>query len=209
MEDYDKDYFENGIETGKSCYENYRWLPELTLPFMFKIFQWADIPINKKHRFLDYGCAKGFLVKALKLMGQNSYGYDISEYAINNAHPDVRNLVTNSKTILFDYFDYVISKDVFEHMTDDQIREALRVLSFSAKWLIVLVPFCTYGYERKFVNAKYEEDPTHINRKQKEEWQSLITANGWVFEREFDDYDGYFKPNQFGNVIQLYFSENV
>jgi len=25
---YDKNYFENGIKTGKSGYENYRWMPD-------------------------------------------------------------------------------------------------------------------------------------------------------------------------------------
>ena len=27
---FDKDYFENGVKTGKSDYENYRWIPEMT-----------------------------------------------------------------------------------------------------------------------------------------------------------------------------------
>jgi hypothetical protein len=32
MNAFTKDYYENGRACGLSCYENYRWLPELTIP---------------------------------------------------------------------------------------------------------------------------------------------------------------------------------
>jgi hypothetical protein len=39
---------------------------------------------------LDAGCAMGFLVESLRKKGIQSFGIDISEYAIQNVHPDVR-----------------------------------------------------------------------------------------------------------------------
>jgi ubiquinone/menaquinone biosynthesis C-methylase UbiE len=40
-------------------------------------------------RILDVGCAKGFLVKELLLLGVDAYGIDVSHYAINNCESDV------------------------------------------------------------------------------------------------------------------------
>jgi ubiquinone/menaquinone biosynthesis C-methylase UbiE len=43
-------------------------------------------------RVLDIGCAKGFFVKELRdaLPGLDAIGIDISDYALENAHPDAR-----------------------------------------------------------------------------------------------------------------------
>jgi SAM-dependent methyltransferase len=43
-------------------------------------------------RVLDIGCAKGFFVKDLReaLPGLEVYGVDISDYALENAHPDAK-----------------------------------------------------------------------------------------------------------------------
>ena len=60
---YDRDYFENGHETGKSGYSNYRWLGEPTIKMSESIISYCDLEINDS--ILDYGCAKGFLIKAL------------------------------------------------------------------------------------------------------------------------------------------------
>ena len=40
-------------------------------------------------RILDVGCAKGFLVKELLMLGVDAYGIDVSHYAIKNCEPEV------------------------------------------------------------------------------------------------------------------------
>ena len=65
-EDYDEDYFERGLSSGKSGYDNYRWLPELTIKFAYKIIK--ELNLREGDRVLDYGCAKGFFVKALRIL---------------------------------------------------------------------------------------------------------------------------------------------
>ena len=81
--EFDENYYENGVITGKSCYVNYRWMPELTIKMAHSIIKYLNLNSNVK--VLDYGCAKGFLVRALRLLDIDAYGCDISEYAINNA----------------------------------------------------------------------------------------------------------------------------
>lgn len=41
-------------------------------------------------RTLDVGCAKGFLVEALRDRGIEAFGIDISEYAIGEVRSDIR-----------------------------------------------------------------------------------------------------------------------
>ena len=79
---FDKDYYTDGIAKGLSCYENYRWIPELTYPMAhaFLIF----LKLRKKSNVLEFGCAHGFLIKCLIDFGVNAYGVDIFDYAIKN-----------------------------------------------------------------------------------------------------------------------------
>jgi len=68
---YDEEYFESGLATGKSCYLNYRWLPELTIKMAHNIIRYLDLKENEK--ILDYGCAKGYLVKAFRILDIEAY----------------------------------------------------------------------------------------------------------------------------------------
>ena len=84
---FDKDYYENGVSKGISGYTNYHYRPEYVFPVAQKI---------KNHfgpfTVLDYGAAKGYLVKALRLLDVNAYGYDISKYAVENADPQIKRI---------------------------------------------------------------------------------------------------------------------
>lgn len=80
---YDQSYYEHGIESGISLYSNYRWLPELTIPLAARIIEYLQIGVEDS--ILDFGCAKGYLIKAFRLLHRNAYGFDISSYAIDNA----------------------------------------------------------------------------------------------------------------------------
>jgi len=85
---YDAKYFEDGIASGKSCYVNYRWIPELTIPMAFWIVR--ALGIEPGARVLDYGCSKGYVVRALRLLGVDAWGVDVSQYAIRHCDADVR-----------------------------------------------------------------------------------------------------------------------
>ena len=87
---YDADYFERGVRTQKSGYQNYSWLPELTLKMAHHLV--TQLPLEECQKVLDFGCAKGFLVKALRILDIEAYGVDISRYAIDCVDPEVRGL---------------------------------------------------------------------------------------------------------------------
>src|SRR5436305_1382867 len=84
---YDEDYFLRGKESGKSLYSDYRWLPELTIPMVCAMIR--HLGIGPDDTVLDFGCARGYVVKAFQELGYIAYGYDTSEWAVQNADPAV------------------------------------------------------------------------------------------------------------------------
>ena len=63
---FDENYFERGVETQTSLYQNYRWMPEQTIPMVMTIIDY--LKIQRGATVLDFGCAKGFVVKAFRLL---------------------------------------------------------------------------------------------------------------------------------------------
>ena len=118
---YGEDYFEDGIVKGLSGYQNYSWMPTRSFSEAIEIcknFDFASV--------IDYGCAKGFLVHALRLLGKNAVGLDISKYAIGNGPSDIREYlfhIQKKKDILDFKTDLLIGKDVLEHIPEEEISE--------------------------------------------------------------------------------------
>lgn len=170
---YDEDYYERGIENGVSCYTNYRWLPELTIPMAATMIEYLGIDMGD--RILDFGCAKGYLVKAFRLLHREAYGFDISDYARENAHDDIRKYVSNDLR-MWGGMDWVISKDVFEHISYEEIDKWISDLSKISKNAFVIVPL---GENGRYIVPAYELDATHIIRENLEWWKKKLEENGF------------------------------
>ena len=166
---YDEDYYERGIQTGKSCYTNFRWMPELTIPMIMTIIDYMGIERNES--VLDYGCAKGYGVKAFNMLGRDGYGYDISEYALNNCPKEIKHkIIDGSSTLFGKEFDYCIAKDVFEHMNMIDLEVLLSEIKVNKK-ILVIVPLGDNGVYRV---PAYALDKTHINAENELWWDDLF-----------------------------------
>lgn len=176
---YDEDYFERGIQTGKSCYENYRWIPDLTIPMAMTIIDLLGIQRGAK--VLDFGCAKGFLVKALRMLYRNAWGADISSYALSKVDPDVEDYCGEVSAVIGEngQFDYIIAKDVLEHIEEAQMRYWLELLRHTGRKMLVIVPL---GEAGKFRVPAYEQDVTHRIRENENWWTWIFTKAGWKVE---------------------------
>ena len=171
---YDEDYFENGISTGKSLYQNFRWMPELTIPMAYNIVKICEC--KDDDIILDFGCAKGYLVKALRLLGHNCFGFDISEYAISQAPKDVEKYIfSDLKSI--EKVNWVIAKDVLEHIPYDKIDEQLEILSNFCNNIFVIVPI---GNGEKYNSKAYEMDPTHHIKEDLDWWKQKLNCVGYT-----------------------------
>jgi 2-polyprenyl-3-methyl-5-hydroxy-6-metoxy-1,4-benzoquinol methylase len=189
---FDEKYFEDGVRSRVSAYENYRWMPERTI-------REASSIINniKFDTVLDYGCAKGFMVHALRLLGKEAYGADVSEYAVENCHPKVKEYLQVIETTeqLTGGWDLIIAKDVLEHIPKDLIPSVLSELRRRCKTLFVAVPL---GDGKRYRIREYEMDVTHVVREPEEWWLTTIVDAG--FKIKYFDYEfGHLKENWTGN----------
>lgn len=171
---YDEDYFLRGETSGKSLYTDYRWLPDLTVPMARSIVDYLGISYD--HTILDFGCARGYFVKALRHLRYKSYGIDISQWAIDNADEEVKKYVRLGKQVTSS-FDWVIAKDVLEHVEDVEIVTQ-SMLHHARVGIFVVVPTSPKD-GAPYVLEDYERDITHIHRLTLSSWVGLFLARGW------------------------------
>jgi len=85
--------------------------------------------LTKFDRILEVGCAKGFLLKEFYDRGIGVYGVDISEYAIEHTHPDIRGLtsVEDATDLPFSNkeFSFLISKETLPHMSEVDVKRVI------------------------------------------------------------------------------------
>lgn len=199
---FNEDYFLRGKEAGVSLYSDYTWMPDLTRPMARAI---ADhLRMSPKDTVLDFGCARGYTVRALREFGYSAYGIDVSRWAIQNcddaAKPFV-NYTDNSPPLLEKEFSWVIAKDVLEHVAN--MEEVVGILMNAAeRGVFVVVPLSTVDGAR-YVVEEYECDVTHLHRLTLATWASLFVRPGWSVEISYrvrgvkDNYSKYAQGNGF------------
>ena len=165
---FNKDYYEDGVRKGISGYENYKWMPTRSLP------EALDIKNNFKFdTCLDYGCAKGFLVHALRILGYNAFGEDISEYALKNCIEDVKPFVSLPTK---KHYDLIIAKDILEHVTEEDLPSVLKNIHQRGKEFFFVIPL---GDKDRFRIREYEVDITHVTKKDEQWWINLFNKYGF------------------------------
>lgn len=172
---YNEDYYQRGLETGKSCYQLYRWLPEMTMPMAMRIIDYLHI--HPEHTILDYGCAFGYLVKAFRLLNRQAWGVDISAYAIENIDMEVKPYCAidhQAKETMPKLFDFCIAKDVFEHIEYNKIDNILR--DIPAKNLLSIIPL---GDNGKYISPCNNMDKSHIICENVNWWIDKFKDCGW------------------------------
>jgi len=167
MHQFTKDYYEDGVRKHISGYEDYKWMPTRSIP------EALDIQSNFEFKTcVDYGCAKGFLVNALRIVGCDAWGEDISEYAVENCHPNVSDYVSlpNDKV-----YDLLICKDVLEHIEVEDIPSVLQKFKKKSKQFFFVIPL---GDDDRFRIREYEVDITHVTKKDEEWWIKMFESQG-------------------------------
>lgn len=171
---YDVDYYSGKKSNWLMPYE---WKNFKTTFMLWAKFIFEGFPESRS--FLDVGAAKGFLLKALlEIALINNFeieveGFDISEYAVNNCHPDVKEFL--KKSSISDYtfkrkFDVIICLDVLEHCFEEDVRAFLkRAHKHCNHALIIALP----------LEEKENDDPSHILIRPREWWNNLIRSCGF------------------------------
>jgi GT2 family glycosyltransferase/SAM-dependent methyltransferase len=130
----------------------------------------------KPRRVFDVGCAKGFLVEALRDRGVEAWGSDVSEYAIGEVRPDLRDFcsVRSAAEPIPGLYDLVTCIEVLEHLSDEEGRAAVRnMTAVSDQVLFSSTP------------ADFSE-PTHINVRPVIYWLKLFRDSSFAADPGFD-----------------------
>lgn len=154
-----------------SNYHDYRWLPERTIPLAKRMME--VMGIKEYASVLDYGCARGYLVRALRELLCKPYGYDISEWAIANCDPYAYDRVSTQDPWYRNY-DHIIAKDVLEHVELEDIHDTIAdICKHTIKSLIIIVPLCAQG-SNLYIRPEDNADTTHKIRWTRQIWEQAL-----------------------------------
>jgi len=136
---------------------------------------------------LSIGCAFGNVIYWLNKMGYDGHGIDISEYAISHTHIPGRVTqgdVINGLSYKDGIFDYIFSRDTFEHIAEEHVPKVIaemeRVLKVDGG--ILLMPANNFNDKeiRKQMNCAgpNHEDGSHLCVKPPYWWAEMIEKHG-------------------------------
>ncbi len=129
---------------------------------------------------LDAGCAMGYLVAALRDLGVEAYGVDISEYAISMVRDDIKpycfvgSLAEDLPRELPKHFDIVTSIEVLEHMYAEDGEKAIHNI-------------CAVADRILFSSSPNDfTENTHFNVQQREYWAKCFATEGFLDEVNYE-----------------------
>lgn len=187
---YEKEYF-----CGKqiSNYENYEC--NKNHPY-FKSLLNLILKFKKKGSLLEIGCAYGYFLKHAS-KNFETYGMDISKYAINkakkissnsklkvgNAEKDLEKFIGDKK------FDVIIALDVLEHLKDPEKQIKLfykflkkdGILFFKVpnKSSLFFKIYTLIGKKKSWAGYK---DETHISLLSQNGWKKILKESGFNYK---------------------------
>jgi SAM-dependent methyltransferase len=124
---YGKDFFDGDRLYG---YGGFSYMPRFWQPVIPDLISHFNLKVDSS--LLDVGCAKGFMLYDLlqHMPKMQVSGLDISEYAIENAKPEVKDLlqVGDAKALPFedDSFNVVMSINTVHNLEKDECAKALQ-----------------------------------------------------------------------------------
>ncbi len=108
------------------------------------------------------------------MLGVQAYGYDISEWAVANCHPEMKPFMSNH--LNGSEYDFIVSKDCAEHIDPIDLRPlVVRLLAHCRRKMFVIVPLAESN-DGAYVHPKEEQDATHVNRWTLHDWLAFFQS---------------------------------
>jgi hypothetical protein len=171
-------YFERGEELGLSAYTDYHWIPERSHLEVSAFLQHMGA-VGEGHTITDYGCAKGFFVRAACEQGHVARGFDISHYALSCALPvlKVYHVDVLDKGDVIVKSRYGFCKDVLEHCKGIKpLRKVFKNLHRLAEEWLIIIPLAD---NKRYLIPEYELDKTHYLRWSARLWMDIFDSYGF------------------------------
>lgn len=178
------DYFDNpeiGVGYGGYTYDG-RYKPAVEA--MVKHYG-----LTPGERVLEIGCAKGFILVEFHKLGFEVSGIDASEYAVENAHPEVKDKVAKGDICKLPFednsFALVYAKDVLPHVSSENMLQALQECQRVSKKNTFFE--IGYGQTDEGLELMSKWDATHKTVRKPEWWES-------IFSQLKQESDRHYKP---------------
>ena len=184
---YDAEYFTGEWREGGNNYslETRRQI-EARNPFLIKeVFQ--------PKKVLDLGCGPGALMHLLWELGVNVEGIDFAESSVRLATPDVRDRiavgqVTDPTLKPANAFDLVICREVLEHLTVLQVRQAVaNMVRMTSRYVYVTTRFHPDPASLLDFTTQFDVDPSHITLLNKDMLRLLFVLEGCRSRPDLED----------------------
>jgi hypothetical protein len=169
---FDRDYFMDGVRTGRSNYENYRHMPEKTEAACASIIRYLGI--REGDSLLDFGAALGTYVLGYRSLGVLAWGYDISRWAVDNCVQGAAPYMSNKMPL--QKADYIVAKDVLEHIPMKELGAVLRFFMEGARKAVLICVPLTETENGPYIQDCDNQDSTHIIRWPLQQWTEFIQA---------------------------------
>jgi glycosyltransferase involved in cell wall biosynthesis/SAM-dependent methyltransferase len=174
VEWYDRDYFETGRKSNWDRGYSWNVFGELfrdTAAYLLDVLPDAG-------SYLDAGCAKGFLVRALRERGKEAWGVDGSPWAIEHADTSARPFLMQADVAALAVergFDVATAFNLLAHLTKEQALAFLsNVRPYVGTAILATIPTVDPGRE-----MPRNRDPSHVTRESREWWVEVFRRAGW------------------------------
>jgi len=181
---FGKEYFDGDRKYG---YGGYSYDKKYWAATVKNFTKYYDLKSNSS--ILDIGCAKGFMLKDFKdlLPDSRIKGIDISNYAIRNAHLDVKNFLTQGNAMELPFsdgaFDLVISINTIHNLKkEDCVRSLKEIQRVSKGNSFVMVDGWQSKVEKEKLEAWVLTAQTILSV---EQWVELFNKAGYTGDYAF------------------------
>lgn len=138
------------------------------------------VELYRPATYLDVGCAYGYLVEALRDLGVEAYGVDVSSYAIGKVREDIRpycfvaNVAEGLPAELPSQFDCISAIEVIEHLYEEDEIPFLQALCGRTQHIV-------FSSTPDDFNEK-----SHFNVQQQEHWAKRFAQQGFLRDFQVD-----------------------
>lgn len=180
---FDEAYFQRGAERG-TAYHDYL-TSAVSSPTFQEVARCIAI-VFKPTRALEIGCATGPIVSQLNMLGVETHGIDVSDWAVRNAlHPNVKWASADALPFPDNHFDFVYSSHALEHLPTEIFERAFQEISrvctpdaFQFHMLPIIGTY-PYDYDEATAKSNLKKDPTHNLLNDMDWWLNEFEALGW------------------------------
>jgi 2-polyprenyl-3-methyl-5-hydroxy-6-metoxy-1,4-benzoquinol methylase len=143
------------------------------------------VDVFRPERVLDVGCGPGFLMYFLHELGVEADGVDFSPASRELAPKEVAERIkigaVTDEHVPARSYDLVICREVLEHLTVLQIRQAVaQVCRASSRFVYLTTRFHPAPQGLLDVTTQFDVDPTHITLLTKEFLRCLFVLEGFA-----------------------------